>query len=752
MDAITDLKSAQIITLPVTGMTCASCVARVEKVLKRVDGVAQANVNLATEKVSLVIDESKTSLEKLAGVVSEAGYTLVLPTAPVEKNNLASQIKPRDFQQESYVKLKKEFFISLSLALPVMVLSMVSMTDWFMEWSPFTMDESNRILFLATSVVMFISGKRFFISTWKLAKHFSSDMNTLVAVGTGVAYLYSTIVVLFPRLLHGTSGAHNVYFDTAATIITLILMGKMLEARAKKKTSDAITALMHLQPKAAHVIRSSREVEIPVEQVVCGDVVVVRPGEKIPVDGIISRGSTSIDESMITGEGMPVEKTIDEKVIGGTMNTLGSIDFTATAVGKDTVVAHIIKLVEDAQGSKAPIQKLADKIAEVFVPAVISLAVITFLGWFFFGNATLTEAMIQFIAVLIIACPCALGLATPTAIMVGTGLGAKKGILIKNAESLERLHSVQTIVFDKTGTITSGEPMVTDVRMFGNYVEETILQIVSSVERNSEHPLAKAIVRFAIERKIEFRQVDTFQSQTGFGVTASIDNNVIAIGSRALMESLAIDITSVHNIVEKFSDEGKTIVYVIMNGEIISLFAIADTVKPSSHKAMEQLRAMNIDVIMMTGDYERTAHAVAQRAGITKIFADVLPDGKAERVRSLQQQGKIIAMVGDGINDAPALASADVSISMGHGTDVAIETADITLMKNDLLDVVEAIRISKATIRTIKQNLFWAFVYNIIGIPLAAFGLLSPVIAAAAMAFSSVSVVSNSLRLRYKKL
>jgi Cu+-exporting ATPase len=595
---------------------------------------------------------------------------------------------------------------------------------------------------------MFVSGKRFFATAWKLAKRFTSDMNTLVAVGTGTAYLYSTLIVLFPHWFPPNVRT-DVYFDTAAVIVTLILMGRLLEARAKQRASDAIKKLIELQPKTARVIRNGKEVDIHLDQVTHDDIVIVRPGEKIPVDGLITNGSTSVDESMVTGESIPVEKTVGQKVIGGTINKHGTIEFRATAVGKETVIAQIIKLVEEAQGSKAPIQTLADKIASVFVPAVMGIAVLTFVLWLMVGGSGFTTAMMNFIAVLIIACPCALGLATPTAIMVGTGLGATRGILIKNAESLERAHKIQIVVLDKTGTVTTGQPSVTDVILLNGFDETTLLQRAASVEKRSEHPLGQAIVEYAQSKGITPTDVQSFHSITGRGITASVNGDSVAVGNRLLMDHCSVDAAEVQMLLQQGTEEGKTPILVAINGRVAGIIAIADTIKPTSREAVATLRAMGLEVVMITGDNRRTAEAIAQRVGIDRVVAEVLPDEKAQRVRALQAEGNIVAMVGDGINDAPALAQADLGIAMGSGTDVAMETADITLMRSDLLGVAEAIKLSHVTIRTIKQNLFWAFIYNVIGIPVAALGLLNPIYAAAAMAFSSVSVVLNSLRLQF---
>ena len=660
-----------------------------------------------------------------------------------------SEVDGDSHQHKAYEQLKREFVFSVALAVPIMIVSMMSMTQWFMRWSPLSTEEVNRLLFVAATPVMFISGRRFFAASWQVGKHLSADMNTLVAVGTGVAYLYSVAAVLFPQWLGLPEGMRTVYFDTATTIITLILMGRLLEARAKWRASSAIKKLMGLQPKTACVIRNGVESETAIAALIAGDILRVRPGERIPVDGVISSGFTTIDESMVTGESLPVEKSIGDSVVGGTINKNGSIEFRATAVGKETVIARIIKLVEDAQGSKAPIQKLADIIASVFVPVVIGIAALTFALWYFVGGIGFTSSMINFIAVLIIACPCALGLATPTAIIVGTGRGASIGILIKNAESLERALKVQTIILDKTGTITEGKPSVADVIAFNGFEKRDMIRLAATLEKRSEHPLGQAIVDYAeIEKIPTSERIESFQNFEGRGVTAAIDGKPVAVGNLALMENISIRITEADSTVQKFFAEGKTAMYVASDGKLAGVIAVADTIKTNSKEAISRFKHMGIETIMMTGDNEHVAKAIALEAGIDRVIAGVLPQEKAAHVKAAQAEGKIVAMVGDGVNDAPALAQADVGIAMGNGTDIAMESADITLMRSDLNGVAEAIQLSRRTVRIIRQNLFWAFIYNVIGIPLAAFGMLNPAIAAAAMAFSSVSVVSNSLRLK----
>ena len=733
-------KNTETLSLPVEGMTCASCVLRVEKALKSVDGVANASVNLATEKAFIELDPSKATVEELQKAVADSGYALA---APHTANHLDHDIERTESKEAAYGRLKNELILGAVLTVPIMLLSMVGMTEWFHQTIPLSMDAANKILFLLTTPVMFISGRRFFKGFWLTAKHGTADMNTLVAVGTGSAYAYSTVAVLFPEAVNFSA---HVYFDTSATIITLILLGRLLEMRAKNTASAAIKKLLGLQPKTARVVRSGAEVDIPVSEVTVGDFVIVRPGERVPVDGTITSGTTTVDESMVTGESLPVEKNVGAKIIGGTINKNGSVEFRASAVGKHTLLAQIVKLVEEAQGSKAPIQTLADKIASVFVPIVIGIALVTLLLWLFVGQSSFTAAMINFIAVLIIACPCALGLATPTAIMVGSGVGASHGVLIKNAESLERAHKIQTIVLDKTGTITEGKPSVTDIIIFNGFDQTAVLQAAASVERKSEHPLAQAVVDRALKNGIPLDEAESFQSLPGLGVIGVVRGEAVAAGNVALMKEYAVDIKQ--NDPSNLFKDGKTAIFVAVNGTLAGVIAIADTIRSTSAAAIRGLHEMNIEIVMLTGDNERTARAIAAQAGIDRVIAGVLPQEKAHHVKALQAEGRIVAMVGDGINDAPALAQADVGIAMGSGTDIAMEAADITLMKGDLSSIVRAIRLSSRTLATIRQNLFWAFIYNVVGIPLAALGLLNPMIAAGAMAFSSVSVVSNSLRLR----
>jgi Cu+-exporting ATPase len=737
-------------------MTCASCVARVEKSAVRPGGVVGANANLATEKVTLTYDPSKVGLPEIAASIADAGYTLVVPREGVSAEGGADSGSPPASaagtepgpQEKSYRSLRKDFLLGAVVTAPVIAISMTAMTPWFQRAVPLA--EINTILLVLTTIVMAGPGRRFFALGWKLARRASADMNTLVAVGAGTAYAFSAVVTLFPRW----TGAGHVYFDTAATIVTLILLGRMLEARAKSRTSDAIRKLAGLRPASARVVREGEWLDVPAGEVRRGDLVMVRPGERVPVDGVIEKGATAIDESMITGESLPVDRGPGGRVTGGTVNLAGGFEFRATAVGSETVVANIIRLVEEAQGSKAPIQALADRIAAVFVPAVLAIAAATLLAWLTVGGLPFTAAMINFIAVLIIACPCALGLATPTAIMVGTGRGAAMGILIRNAESLERAQRVTTVVLDKTGTLTTGTPAVAGVTAYNGYDEAAVLGYAAAVESRSEHPLAKAIVATATTKRgtgapgAPAAQVDSFRSMTGLGVSALVGGDATAVGSAGLMAEQAIDLAPSVEGAAEIAAAGLTPAYVAVNGLLAGVISIGDALKPGAKEAVERLRSLGLDVVMITGDNRETALAVAAEAGITDVVAGETPEGKARRVLEMQRGGAVVAMAGDGVNDAPALARADVGIAMGHGTDVAMETADITLISGDLSGIAGAIALSRKTIGAIRQNLFWAFIYNVVGIPVAALGLLNPMVAAAAMAFSSVSVVSNSLRLK----
>jgi Cu+-exporting ATPase len=736
--------------LSIEGIVCASCVARIEKALLETGGVIKAAVNLATGKVRVEYLPFETNLQAIRKTIQRTGYKVLEITATEAGEDIERKIQERE-----YKKLQIKFAVGAALGI---LIFLGSMRHWF-PWVPHFLNNFFVLWALATPV-QFVIGWQFYRRAWGAIRHRNADMNTLIAVGTSAAYLYSVAATIFPSFFHKAGIMPAVYFDTSALIIVLIIFGRMLEARAKGRTSEAIRKLAGLQPKTARVIRNGQEVDIPVEEVLVDDLVVVRPGEKIPVDGIVKEGKSSVDESMITGESLPVSKDLGDEVIGATINKAGSFKFQATKVGKDTALAQIIKLVQDAQGSKAPIQRLADVIAGYFVPIVISIAILTFVIWFDFGPApSLTFALLNFVAVMIIACPCALGLATPTAVMVGTGRGAEQGILIKGGESLETAHKIDTIVFDKTGTLTRGEPEVTDVVGSSELTEREILKYAASAEKASEHPLGRAIVKKALERKIELVEPKNFKAIEGQGIEAEVNGKNILIGNVKLLQDRKIGTGILAKKAEELAMEGKTGVYISVDNNASGLIAIADTLKESTSQAIQKLKKLGIEIVMLTGDNKRTAEAIAREAGIDKVLSEVLPEDKVHEIKKLQAMGKTVAMVGDGINDAPALAQADVGIAIGSGTDIAMEASDITLIKGDLRDVAAAIDLSKRTIRVIKQNLFWAFIYNTAGIPVAA-GilypffkiLLNPIIASVAMAFSSVSVVSNSLRLRRTRL
>ena len=747
-----DIKIKKL-NLPVEGMTCASCVARVEKAISKVEGVKNVSVNFATEKASFEIDPDRVDMAKITEVVEEAGYKISISDSSKMDGETDTEIYGSEATISEYEKqLKKDFVFGIILTIPIFLLSMGSMWESFSNALPFSIDQLNRILLILTTTVIFISGKRFFIIFWNNLKHFAADMNSLVAVGTGAAYLFSLVVTLFPELVIKPGEMPHVYFDTAAMIITLILMGRWLEAKAKSRTNTAVKKLIGLKPKTAIIKKNGKEYEVKLAELKTGDIVIIKPGGKIPADGEIISGSTVIDESMITGESIPVEKAAGTKIIGGTINKTGSFEFKITAVGNNSMLGQIIKMVEDAQGSKAPIQNLADKVASIFVPVVIIIAIITFILWMIVGTeAVFNTALINFVAVLIIACPCALGLATPTALMVGTGKGAQSGVLIKNGTALELAHKITTVIFDKTGTLTEGKPKVTDI--YTNDISENeLLKFAASAEKKSEHPLAESILKAAQDKKIELMETESFNSVTGFGVTAIIEGNSIAIGNRKLMEEYSTDLSTAKNKIEEFSNSGKSVIYVNINGELKGVFAIEDPVKNNSAEVIGELKKMDIKTVMITGDNKFTAAKIAEKTGVDYFESEVLPNEKTEAVKKYQSKNEIVAMVGDGINDAPALAQSDVGIAIGSGTDIAMETGSIVLMSGDLYGVLSAIKLSKRTLATIKQNLFWAFIYNTIGIPLAALGLLNPMFAALAMSLSSVSVVSNSLRLKNFKL
>ncbi len=763
------------IDFAVTGMTCAACVGAVERALKELYGVLNITVNLAVEKASIEYIATIVSFEDFKRIVREAGYS----AEQITEEFVDKEQKKRE---EEFQILKKQFIISAILTVPVVIASMI----------PIPLLSSWYVLFILATPVQFWSGMRFHKAAFWALRHRTTNMNTLISVGTTSAYIYSFTATFMPQLFFKGGITPHVYFDTSATIITLILLGRLLEAKAKGKTSEAIKKLIKLQPKTAMVIRDDIEKEILIDEVAIGDIIIIRPGERAPVDGEVVNGYSTVDESMLTGESMPVEKSIGDKVFGGTVNRTGSFRIRALKIGKETTLAQIIKLIEEAQGSKAPIQRLADKVASIFVPIVIGIAALTFLLWFILGpKPSLTISLMNFIAVLIIACPCALGLATPTAIMVGTGKGAEKGILIRDAQALELAHEMQAVALDKTGTITRGEPQVVEITIIGNdLLPDQALQVAASAEKLSEHPLGQAIVKKAKENNVNIIEPSEFSAVPGGGikaristellvmskekaVTSKLDNSkfkiqdsnnnlslfTVLIGNEGMMQREGINVSTVKTLSEKISSNGRTPVFMAVNNEIKAIFSIADKIKEGSAEAVRSLKSMGIEVVMLTGDHQNTAQAIAQEVGINRFFAEVLPDQKVEIVRKIKSEGKITSMVGDGINDAPALAAADVGIAIGTGTDIAIEASDITLIKGNLKSVVDAVRLSKLTIKTIKQNLFWAFFYNVVGIPIAAgilyiFGgpLLNPMIASAAMAFSSVSVVSNSLRLRNKKL
>jgi Cu+-exporting ATPase len=736
--------------LTVQGIFCASCVMTIEKALLGLPGVLEASVNLALGRVRVKYLQTRTDIREIMRTVEATGYKMI-PTAPAE-DGLDDERRLRD---KEYRTLRNSVIWGGALAL---VIFLGSMRQWFPWTPPFL--RNFFVLWALATPAQFVLGLRFYRGAWSAAKHGTANMNTLIAVGTTAAYMFSAAATTLPGFFRRAGIEPRVYFDTSAVIIVLILFGRMLEARAKGLTSDAIRRLMGLRPRTARLLGPDGEREVPVDEVCAGDVLVVRPGERIPVDGAVTEGRSSIDESMITGESMPVDKGPGDAVTGATLNKWGSFKFRASKVGKDTVLAQIIKLVQEAQGTKAPIQRLADVIAGYFVPVVIGIAVLTFVVWAAFGPPpSVVFALLNFVAVLIIACPCALGLATPTAIMVGTGKGAERGILIKSGESLETVHRVDTIVFDKTGTLTEGEPETTDVLPAAGTTVERLLHLAASAETGSEHPLGQAVIRGARARDITLEQPDDFRALEGMGVEAAVKGARVLVGSLKLIEGAGIDTSPLAAQAESLTREGKTTAYVAVDGRLAGLLALADTLKPSAGPAVAKLRGRGLTVIMLTGDNRRTAAAVAVQAGIADVIPEVLPGDKAAVIRKLQAEGKRVAMVGDGINDAPALAQADVGMAIGTGTDVAMASADITLMANDLGAVVSAFELSRRTIRTIKQNLFWAFAYNVVGIPVAAgvlypfFGLLlNPMIASAAMASSSVSVVTNSLRLRRAKI
>lgn len=735
--------------LAISGMSCSSCVAKIEKSLKQIPGVSYAQVNFASEIATVEFTSGQVARDDLVRAIEALGYEV--QDARLE-DPVAGEQQARE---QAFKKLRSKFLLGLSLVVPLFIL--VHWQNLGLEnLLPLSRQNNFLLQLLIQTPIQFWVGWQFYRGAWKALQNKTSDMNTLIATGTSAAYFYSVLVTFIPSLFVAEGLVSEVYFDTAGVIIVLILLGRLLEARAKGQTSEAIKKLVGLQAKTARVIRAGQELEVQIEDVVIGDTVIVRPGEKIPVDGIILEGNSSVDESMVTGESIPVGKQVGDEVIGVTMNKTGSFRFEATKVGKDTMLAQIIRMVQEAQGSKPPIARLADIIAAYFVPAVILVALLTFVIWLVFGpEPALTYALLNFVAVMIIACPCALGLATPTSIMVGTGRGAESGILIRGGEALETTHKLDTIVLDKTGTITKGEPEVTDILPLAGFDELELLRLAASAEKGSEHPLGEAIVKRAEQDQLELAGLGDFLAIPGKGIKVQIEGRELLLGNPLLLTEHEISVQPLVEQISQLAREGKTPMLVAIDKQAAGIIAVADTVKDNSAQAIKVLRKLGLKVVMLTGDNRQTAEAIARSVGIDQVLAEVLPDQKAAEIKQLQAEGKIVGMVGDGINDAPALVQADVGIAIGTGTDIAIEAADITLISGELTGVVTAIALSKATIRNIKQNLFLAFAYNTLLIPVAAgvlfpaFGLLlNPMFAAAAMGLSSLTVVGNAVRLR----
>jgi len=759
-ESVLDASADAHVALPITGMTCAACARRIERRLTHAPGVRQANVNFATKRATVEYDPRETDVRALVKTVEAVGYGVLEP--PRADVAMSGDDQQAAAERAEVRDLWRRFIVAALLSAPVLLIAMSHG-----RIALFNVRLINWVQLALTLPVIFYSGWPFYRGAWTALRHRAADMNTLIATGTGAAFIYSLVATIAPQLV--TTATHAampgmqgemvapVYYEAASVIIALILLGRLLEARARGKTSAAIKRLLGLQARTARVVRASQEVDIPIEEVMVGDVVVVRPGEKIPVDGVVLEGASAVNESMLTGESMPVEKHTGDEVIGATINETGSFKFRTTKVGRDTVLQQIVRLVEEAQGQRAPIARLADVISGYFTPIVICIAITTFVVWFIAApaDARLTYALVNFVAVLIIACPCALGLATPTAVMVGTGRGAELGVLVKGGAALETAHKLQTIVLDKTGTITKGTPTVTDVLTADGFQAAELLRLAATAERGSEHPLGAAIVARAREQGVELASAVRFNALAGHGVEAEIEDHNLLLGNLRLMEERKVELNGLGARAAQLATEGKTPMFVAVDGTGAGLIAVADEIKPDAAAAVSALKRLGLEVLMITGDNEQTARAVAREVGIERVLAQVLPADKAAEVKRLQAEGKLVAMVGDGINDAPALAQADIGIALGTGTDVAIEAADITLIRGSLSGVVTAIKLSRRTIQIIRQNLFWAFIYNTLGIPIAAGvlypftgWLLSPVIASAAMALSSVSVVTNSLRLR----
>ncbi len=760
-------------TYKVKGMHCASCAGIIERTVKKIEGVENISVNNGTENAKISFNENKTNPHHFNKKLEPLGYSLVVSQTSEEMGMSADEhavhLGLNQSKQEKLAEIK-DMKIKVMSAIPLAIFSVFVMS-WeilakYNVVSPMNLTTEeffHHLLPIMATYILFVVGKPYLLGFYRFLRYGKANMDTLIGIGTVAAFLYSFAVTAFEDVLKPFINVEATYYDVTIIVITFITLGKYLEARSKLKTGDAIEKLLNLQAKTALVIRNGKEIEISVNEVVHGDLIVIKPSDKIPVDGVIIEGSSFVDESMVTGEPMPAQKKINDNVVAGTINTTGSFTFKATKVGSETLLAHIIRMVAEAQGSKAPIQALADKISSVFVPVVLVLAFLSFGAWLTFGTSyfgfsqALSYGLVSFVGILVIACPCALGLATPTAIIVGVGKGAREGILIKDAATLEKLHKVETVIVDKTGTITIGKPTLVDIQNFSNLKNDELISILASLEKKSEHPIAHAIVAYTKEHNIKLASVDNFEAIKGKGLKGAVNGNQYFVGNSKLMDDLGLgfDVSKI----EEFTAQGKTPVILAMEGKVLGFVMVADEVKNESKKAVADLHKLGIKVVMLTGDSKNTAKYIADKAGIDDVVAEVLPEDKLNKIKELQAEGKLVAMVGDGVNDAPALAQADVGIAMATGTDVAIETASITLLHGDISKLVKAIRLSKLTMRGIKQNLFWAFIYNIVGIPLAAgvfypvFGwLLSPVFAGFAMAMSSVSVVSNSLRIKAKKL